>query len=40
MIYYGVDLIDYVHREFDETRGDVDDVWNPKATVPFWRDFL
>ncbi|MET7364766.1 hypothetical protein ABZS61_02880 [Streptomyces sp. NPDC005566] len=40
MIYYGLDLIDYVHREFDEARGDVDDSWNPKATVPFWRDFL
>ncbi|MFE2015475.1 hypothetical protein [Streptomyces sp. NPDC059491] len=40
MIYYGLNLIDYVHREFDEAREAVDDAWNPKATVPFWRDFL
>jgi hypothetical protein len=39
-IYYGLDLVDYVHREFDEARGDVDETWNPEATVPFWRDLL
>ncbi|KOX34279.1 hypothetical protein ADL06_07815 [Streptomyces sp. NRRL F-6491] len=44
MIYYGLNLVDYVHREFDERREDADDTtddtWDPKATVPFWRDFL
>ncbi|MFE5948438.1 hypothetical protein [Streptomyces sp. NPDC056480] len=40
MIYYGLDLSDYMHREFDEARRDVDDTRNPEATVPFWRDFL
>ncbi|MGA5139905.1 hypothetical protein [Streptomyces azureus] len=40
IIYYGSDLVDYVHREFDEARGDVDESWNPRATVPFWRDLL
>jgi hypothetical protein len=39
-IYYGLDLADYMHREFDEARGDVDEDWNPKATVPFWRDLV
>ncbi|MFD8805250.1 hypothetical protein [Streptomyces sp. NPDC059597] len=39
-IYYGEDLVDYIHREFDETRGEVDESWNPRATVPFWRDLL
>jgi hypothetical protein len=29
-----------MHREFDEARGDVDEDWNPKATVPFWRDLV
>ncbi|MFD9786176.1 hypothetical protein ACFWYX_19790 [[Kitasatospora] papulosa] len=40
IIYYGEDLVDYMHREFDETRGDVDESWNPRATAPFWRDLL
>ncbi|MFH0173440.1 hypothetical protein ACIA6D_25410 [Streptomyces cacaoi] len=39
-IYYGLDLSDYIHQEFDEARGDVDETWNPRATVPFWRDLL
>ncbi|WP_438302359.1 hypothetical protein ACSHXN_00395 [Streptomyces sp. HUAS TT11] len=37
IIYY---LADYVHQEFDKARGEVDDSWNPRATVPFWRDLL
>ncbi|MFC4471703.1 hypothetical protein ACFPH6_45680 [Streptomyces xiangluensis] len=40
VIYYGLDLVDYMHQEFDEARGDVDETWNPRATVPFWRDLL
>ncbi|MFE2544196.1 SMI1/KNR4 family protein [Actinacidiphila glaucinigra] len=40
IIYYGLDLVDYIHREFDEARGNVDNSWNPKATAPFWRDLL
>jgi hypothetical protein len=38
IIFYGVDLADYVHAEFGgpapERRGE------PSATVPFWRDFV
>ncbi|WP_432082523.1 hypothetical protein [Streptomyces sp. WAC 04229] len=40
IIYYGLDLVDYVHQEFDEARGEVDESWSPRATVPFWRDLL
>jgi hypothetical protein len=40
LIYYGLDLVDYMHQEFDEARGEVDESWNPRATVPFWRDLL
>ncbi|MFD7706770.1 hypothetical protein [Streptomyces sp. NPDC059786] len=40
IIYYGLDLVDYVHREFDEARSEVDESWAPRATVPFWRDLL
>ncbi|MCW7946280.1 hypothetical protein AAW14_30870 [Streptomyces hygroscopicus] len=40
IIYYGLDLADYMHQEFDEARGEVDETWNPRATVPFWRDLL
>ncbi|WP_432196763.1 hypothetical protein [Streptomyces sp. bgisy027] len=40
VIYYGLDLVDYMHQEFDEARGDVDEGWNPRATIPFWRDLL
>ncbi|MEU0109061.1 hypothetical protein ABZ313_27430 [Streptomyces sp. NPDC006251] len=40
IIYYGLDLLDYVRHEFDEARGEVDENWNPQATVPFWRDLL
>ncbi|MEV0896029.1 hypothetical protein [Actinoplanes sp. NPDC049802] len=39
IIYYGVDLLDYLHREFGTApgRNGTDD---PEATVPFWRDFV
>jgi hypothetical protein len=40
VIHYGADLLDYIHQEFDQARGDVDEGWNPRATAPFWRDFL
>jgi hypothetical protein len=40
IIYYGLDLADYMHQEFDEVRGEVDESWSPRATVPFWRDLL
>ncbi|MEU0582439.1 hypothetical protein [Streptomyces sp. NPDC006132] len=40
IIYYGLDLLDYVRHEFDEARGEVDENGTPKATVPFWRDLL
>lgn len=41
IIYYGMDLSDYIHHEFGGPgldRGD--ERWTPKATVPFWKDFL
>ncbi|QFZ20339.1 hypothetical protein [Saccharothrix syringae] len=38
MIYYGTDLADYVDREFTESERPED--WSPRATVPFWRDYL
>ncbi|MFD7387884.1 hypothetical protein ACFV46_05410 [Streptomyces sp. NPDC059852] len=40
IIYYGLDLADYMHQEFDEVRGEVDESWNPRATALFWRDLL
>lgn len=41
IIYYGLDLADYIDREFG-TVGPYEgtDTWNPQATVPFWRDLL
>ncbi|MFF9277748.1 hypothetical protein [Streptomyces griseosporeus] len=40
VICYGLDLADYMHQEFEEARGEVDDSWAPQATAPFWRDLL
>ncbi len=40
VIYYGLDLADYIHQEFDESRGEVNDSWHPRATALFWRDLL
>lgn len=41
IIYYGMDLVDYIHQEFGGPGMDRSDQrWNPKATVAFWRDFL
>lgn len=41
IIYYGSDLVEYVHREFGAPDGSPDHVrTNPRATVPFWRDLV
>jgi hypothetical protein len=41
IIYYGTDLVDYIHQEFGGPGLDRSDPrWNPRATVPFWRDFF
>ncbi|WP_123466807.1 hypothetical protein [Streptomyces sp. CEV 2-1] len=40
IIYYGVDLADYVNHEFDDFSAHAPDDWNPRATVAFWQDFL
>ncbi|MFG3480034.1 hypothetical protein QRN89_10620 [Streptomyces chengbuensis] len=40
IIYYGTDLADYIHQEFEEGRGRVNEEWSPKATAPFWRDLV
>lgn len=41
IIYYGVDLVDYIHQEFGGPGLDrMDERWQPNATVPFWKDFL
>jgi hypothetical protein len=41
IIYYGVDLSDYIHQEFGGPGLDrTDPEWNPVATVPFWQGFL
>lgn len=40
IIYYGTDLIDYVHQEFDGPGMDRTDArWDPQGSVPFWLDF-
>jgi hypothetical protein len=41
IIYYGSDLVDYIHHEFGTPDPGPDDSRpNPRATVPFWRDFV
>ena len=41
IIYYGTDLVDYIHQEFGGPGIDRNDPrWQPRATVEFWRDFL
>jgi hypothetical protein len=40
IIYYGLDLADYIDREFSgATPGECAEV-SPQATVEFWREFL
>lgn len=41
IIYYGTDLVDYIHREFTDGSAMRDaGLRQARATVPFWRDFL
>jgi hypothetical protein len=41
IIYYGLDLPDYIEREFGPSGpGLGGEGWDPRATVEFWRDFL
>jgi len=40
IVYYGTDLVDYIDQEFREPRPELTDEWRPRATVPFWRDYL
>lgn len=41
IIYYGVDLADWVYHEFGGPSADhTDRASGPRATVPFWSDFL
>ena len=42
IIYYGTDLLDYLYQEFRVGPGieREDPRWQPRATVPFWRDFI
>jgi hypothetical protein len=42
IIYYGVNLVDYLHQEFRAGPGipRSDPRWRPRATVPFWRDLV
>ncbi|WP_326669847.1 MULTISPECIES: hypothetical protein [unclassified Streptomyces] len=40
IIYYGQDLVDYMHQEFDDARGDVDASGDPQASVGFWQDLI
>ncbi|GAA1961799.1 hypothetical protein [Catenulispora subtropica] len=41
LVYYGLDLRDWVGQEFGGPGLDRrDDAWNPQATARFWRDLL
>jgi hypothetical protein len=42
IIFYGVDLVDYVHQEFGAGTGldRSDPRWQPHATVAFWRELV
>ncbi|MFG2831163.1 hypothetical protein ACGFWI_27420 [Streptomyces sp. NPDC048434] len=40
IINYRLNPADYMHQGFDEARGDADESWDPRATVPFWRDLV
>lgn len=41
IIYYGLDLPDWVYREFGgPVLSRTDEAWNPQATARFWRDLL
>ena len=42
IIYYGTDLVDYLHQEFGIGEGisRTDPRWRPRASVAFWRDLI
>jgi hypothetical protein len=41
IIYYGLDLADYIDREFGKgDRDQGEDRWRPQANVEFWRDLV
>ena len=42
VIYYGMNLLDYVHEEFRAGSGidRTDPRWRPQAFVAFWRDLI
>lgn len=41
IIYYGLDLADYIDHEFGRTRFEEGTgEWEPRATIEFWRDFV
>lgn len=41
IIYYGLDIADYIDREFaDADRSPDGAPWNPQATVKFWKDLI
>lgn len=39
IVYYGLNLADYIDREFGR-RGADEEPWEPQATVEFWRDLI
>jgi len=40
IIYYGLDIADYIDREFGHVEWVDDPAWDPEATVDFWRDLV
>jgi len=40
IIYYGLDIVDYIDREFGTRERSQDAAWDPRATVDFWRDLV
>jgi hypothetical protein len=41
IICYGLDLADYIYREFGAAEADHGDApWDPQVSVEFWRDFV
>ena len=42
IVYYGTDLVDYLYQDFGAGPGAhrEDPAWQPRATVPFWRDLV
>jgi hypothetical protein len=41
VICYGLDIADYIDREFADTDRPADGAsWNPQATIEFWKDLI